>query len=86
MSNRSEAFGRLLKGAINSIAAYEGKTAQPSRTSWARRSAWPARRSSATRPATCPQSRAPSRSWPRRPYAAATGACRRPSTYVDGQP
>src|SRR6266567_2597894 len=27
MSNRSEAFGRLLKGAINSIAAYEGKTA-----------------------------------------------------------
>src|SRR6185436_1265049 len=28
MSNRSETFGRLLKGAINSIAAYEGKTAQ----------------------------------------------------------
>jgi predicted ATPase/class 3 adenylate cyclase len=27
MSNRSETFGRLLKGAINSIAAYEGKTA-----------------------------------------------------------
>src|SRR6266545_718404 len=27
MSSRSEAFGRLLKGAINSIAAYEGKTA-----------------------------------------------------------
>src|SRR5438034_6177995 len=27
MSNRSEPFGRLLKGAINSIAAYEGKTA-----------------------------------------------------------
>src|SRR5215210_9105047 len=27
MSNRSESFGRLLKGAINSIAAYEGKTA-----------------------------------------------------------
>src|SRR4051794_6059142 len=28
MSNRSELFGRLLKGAINSIAAYEGKAAQ----------------------------------------------------------
>src|SRR5262245_59390820 len=28
MSNRSEAFGRLLKGAINSIAAYEGRAAQ----------------------------------------------------------
>src|SRR5512134_958813 len=27
MSNRSETFSRLLKGAINSIAAYEGKTA-----------------------------------------------------------
>ena len=27
MSNRSETFGRLIKGAINSIAAYEGKTA-----------------------------------------------------------
>ena len=27
MSNRNESFGRLLKGAINSIAAYEGKTA-----------------------------------------------------------
>src|SRR5262249_30634970 len=27
MSTRSETFGRLLKGAINSIAAYEGKTA-----------------------------------------------------------
>jgi len=27
MSNYSETFGRLLKGAINSIAAYEGKTA-----------------------------------------------------------
>jgi predicted ATPase/class 3 adenylate cyclase len=27
MSNRNETFGRLLKGAINSIAAYEGKTA-----------------------------------------------------------
>src|SRR3954463_8026550 len=27
MSNRSEIFGRLLKGTINSIAAYEGKTA-----------------------------------------------------------
>jgi len=27
MSNRSETFGRLLKGAINSIATYEGKTA-----------------------------------------------------------
>ncbi|HEX5689635.1 MAG TPA: adenylate/guanylate cyclase domain-containing protein, partial [Roseiflexaceae bacterium] len=27
MSNRSETFGRLLKGAINSIAAYEGKSA-----------------------------------------------------------
>jgi predicted ATPase/class 3 adenylate cyclase len=27
MSHRSETFGRLLKGAINSIAAYEGKTA-----------------------------------------------------------
>jgi len=27
MSQRSETFGRLLKGAINSIAAYEGKTA-----------------------------------------------------------
>jgi hypothetical protein len=27
MSNRSEMFGRLLKGAINSIATYEGKTA-----------------------------------------------------------
>src|SRR5690242_3209693 len=27
MSNRSDIFGRLLKGAINSIAAYEGKTA-----------------------------------------------------------
>lgn len=27
MSSRSETFGRLLKGAINSIAAYEGKTA-----------------------------------------------------------
>src|SRR5215207_1079278 len=27
MSNRSETFGRLPKGAINSIAAYEGKTA-----------------------------------------------------------
>jgi len=27
MSTRSESFGRLLKGAINSIAAYEGKTA-----------------------------------------------------------
>jgi hypothetical protein len=27
MSTRSEAFGRLLKGAINSMAAYEGKTA-----------------------------------------------------------
>jgi hypothetical protein len=27
MSNRNEIFGRLLKGAINSIATYEGKTA-----------------------------------------------------------
>src|SRR5262249_3886041 len=27
MNNRSETFGRLLKGAINSIAAYEGKAA-----------------------------------------------------------
>src|SRR5262245_27996150 len=27
MSNRSKTFGRLLKGAINSIASYEGKTA-----------------------------------------------------------
>src|SRR5215212_9663200 len=27
MSNRSETFGRLIKGAINSIAAYEGKIA-----------------------------------------------------------
>lgn len=27
MSNRSETFGRLLRGAINSIATYEGKTA-----------------------------------------------------------
>ena len=27
MSNYSETFGRLLKGAINSIAAYEGRTA-----------------------------------------------------------
>src|SRR5215813_14657828 len=27
MSTYSETFGRLLKGAINSIAAYEGKTA-----------------------------------------------------------
>src|SRR6266508_4026655 len=27
MGNRSETFGRLLKGAINSIAAYEGKMA-----------------------------------------------------------
>jgi hypothetical protein len=27
MSNRSQSFGRLLKGAINSSAAYEGKTA-----------------------------------------------------------
>src|SRR5919202_468094 len=27
MSNRSETFGRLLRGAINSIAAYEGKSA-----------------------------------------------------------
>jgi hypothetical protein len=27
MTNRSETFGHLLKGAINSIAAYEGKTA-----------------------------------------------------------
>ena len=27
MSNRSETFGRLLSGAINSIATYEGKTA-----------------------------------------------------------
>lgn len=27
MSNRSETFGRLLKGAINSIATYEGRTA-----------------------------------------------------------
>src|SRR3954465_7548257 len=27
MSSRNETFGRLLKGAINSIAAYEGKTA-----------------------------------------------------------
>ena len=25
--NRNEAFGRLLRGAINSIATYEGKTA-----------------------------------------------------------
>ncbi len=27
MSNRNEIFGRLLKGAINSVATYEGKTA-----------------------------------------------------------
>jgi predicted ATPase/class 3 adenylate cyclase len=29
MSTQSETFGRLLRGAINSIAAYEGKTAPP---------------------------------------------------------
>src|SRR5256885_15223888 len=28
MSNHSETFGRLLKGAVGSIAAYEGKAAQ----------------------------------------------------------
>jgi len=27
MTNQSEAFGRLLRGAINSMAAYEGKAA-----------------------------------------------------------
>jgi class 3 adenylate cyclase len=27
MTNQNETFGRLLRGAINSIAAYEGKTA-----------------------------------------------------------
>src|SRR4029079_6512671 len=34
MSNRSETFGRLLKGAINSIAAYEGKTAPAIEDAW----------------------------------------------------
>lgn len=38
MGNRSATFGRLLRGAINAIAAYEGKTlasrAHPALTRW----------------------------------------------------
>jgi hypothetical protein len=36
VNNRNETFGRLLKGAINSIATYEGKTAPMSARSGAK--------------------------------------------------
>jgi hypothetical protein len=60
--NRSETFGRLLSGAINSIATYEGRTAPVVEEELGVYSISQARPSSATRLATCRRRTARSKS------------------------
>jgi hypothetical protein len=74
MTNRSETFGRLLKGAINSIAAYEGKTAPAIEEDLGAQIGLAGSALQRYRAGYLPPSHAASRSSPMRPSGAATSA------------
>ncbi|KPV52311.1 hypothetical protein SE17_16265 [Kouleothrix aurantiaca] len=64
-SNRSDIFGRLLSGAINSIATYEGRTAPIIEDQLGQLLDLSGKLSSATRPAIFPLKHAQLKYWPR---------------------